>query len=363
MGANRLADALIRHPTAARAVHSMRPRFRNGLGSYVIAAALVGATLALRLGLSMVVGEASAFLLFLAAVMVAAWLGGTGPALFATVLSTIAANYFFMYPLWSFGLGNPTQQVEAVLFLAQGVVVTLLVRSLHKATEAALAGQVEARELEAKILSISDEERRRIGHDLHDGLGQHLTGVAFLSKVLSQRLAAKELPGAADAQLIAELVNESIGWTRDLARGLSPVSVEGAGLGPAIVDLAARNASVFGLSIDCEIDPDLPVFEDSVAIHLYHIVQEAISNAAKHARAKKIEIEFRHSSEKTVLKIVNDGLPFTVPGEDNPGMGLRIMRYRARMIGGELEIESLSGQRTLLTCSIPAIVRQTSTLS
>ena len=122
--------------------------------------------------LNVSVPDTSAFLLFLVAVMASAWLGGIGPALFATVLAALAGNFFFMEPKWAFGFGSLSQRVEFGLFLAEGIVITLLAGQMHRARNAALADQAEARGLQHQLLRVSDDERRRIGHDLHDGLGQ-----------------------------------------------------------------------------------------------------------------------------------------------------------------------------------------------
>ena len=136
--------------------------------------------------------------------------------------------------------------------------------------------------LSRRILDISDAERRRIGQDLHDGLGQHLTGVAFLSKALQQRLAGKSLPEAADATKIAALVSESIGQTRALAKGLAPVGLEDGGLHFRPV-AACRRHAVFSTStapVSCDDELELP--DLARATHLYRIAQEAVNNAVRH---------------------------------------------------------------------------------
>ena len=140
----------------------------------------------------------------------------------------------------------------------------------------------ERKQLEKAILDISAREQRRIGQDLHDGLGQHLTGIAFMAKVHEARLAEKHSPETKDAVKIVKLVNEAIHKTRELARGLLPVVSEAHGLMSALQLWAAETENLFGIS--CQFQCDLPVLihDDSVAAHLYHIAQEAVNNAIKH---------------------------------------------------------------------------------
>jgi PAS domain S-box-containing protein len=216
----------------------------------------------------------------------------------------------------------------------------------------------ERKRLEKAILEISEREQRRIGQDLHDGLGQHLTGIAFMSKVQEQKLKEKRLPYAADAAKIVKLVNEAINKTRELARGLNPVVSESHGLMSALQQLSAEVADVFGLS--CQLKCETPVLiEDvSVATHLYHISQEAVSNAIKHGKAKKIRITLTASDGRGVLTVHDDGSGCKKIPRDSKGMGHHIMGHRAKMIGGTLELQSCTPRGTVVTCTFPVQGRQ-----
>src|SRR6185503_14769014 len=152
--------------------------------------------LALKLLLVPLVTQDEPFLLFFAAVIAAAVFGGLGPGLLATALATLLDGYFFMSPYGRFELQSADQLLRLALFMVECVFVSLIAARLKSARQHAEESAAEARELERRILEISDAEQRRIGHDLHDGLGQHLTGIALMSKRLQQRLTAASSPEA-----------------------------------------------------------------------------------------------------------------------------------------------------------------------
>jgi len=213
----------------------------------------------------------------------------------------------------------------------------------------------ERKRLEDAILEISSREQRRIGQDLHDGLGQHLTGIAFMSKVQEQRLADKSLPEAAEAAKIVKLVNEAIHKTRELAHGLLPVVSDAHGLMSALHQWAAEVQDLFG--IDCRFCAEVPVLVDdaNMATHLYRIAQEAVHNAIKHGKAQNISITLTVKGGKATLRIEDDGTGLPEAAANNSGMGLQIMNYRARMIGGSLVVGRGARQGTVVTCVFPRI--------
>jgi len=219
-----------------------------------------------------------------------------------------------------------------------------------------LAAAEEAlRRSEANLLEISEREQRRIGHDLHDGLGQHLAGIELISRVLEEKLTAKKLKAeAARAGEIASHVREAISQARLLARGLSPVVLESEGLMSALEELAVSTGKMFRINSRFECSPPVLVQDHAVATHLYRIAQEAISNAIKHGKAKEVVIRLQAAGQGLILMITDlgVGLPKILP--DNKGMGLRIMQYRARMAGGTLVVQQDSGGGTSVICSIQA---------
>ena len=205
--------------------------------------------------------------------------------------------------------------------------------------------------LENEVLEVSVKERRRIGQDLHDSLGQTLTGVAFLSKVLQEKLGKKSMPEASDAAEIAKQINASISLTRSLARGLSPVTLEAGGLMDALREYAADIQELYRISCVFQCDESVLVSDNVVAIHVYHIAQEAVSNAIRHGEARNISVRLDADDNTVNLTISDDGkgLPDGIDAAE--GMGLRIMDYRARAIGGALEVTRGPERGTVVRCS------------
>ena len=211
----------------------------------------------------------------------------------------------------------------------------------------------ERKRLEKAILEISAEEQRRIGQDLHDGLGQHLTGIAFMSKVQEQKLAEKGLAEAAEAARIVGLVNEAINKTRELAHGLLPVISDAHGLMSALKRWAAEVEDLFHISCCLRADEPVLIRDANMSTHLYRIAQEAVNNAIKHGQARNIIISLCAENEYGTLRIENDGASLPEPRTNGSGMGMQIMHYRARMIGGSLKVESDRVRGVTITCQFP----------
>ena len=208
----------------------------------------------------------------------------------------------------------------------------------------------ERKQLEAELLQAGESERRRIGHDLHDGICQHLAGIELMTQVLHHELVDISKPAAAQAEKIARHVREAISQTRMLARGLSPVSIEPNGLMSALQELTARFAEMFGIQCGFDCPEPILVADSTAATHLFRIAQEALNNAHKHGRAKKITVKLRRQPAGAQLVVTDQGAGFSKNGAAETGMGLRIMRYRAGIIGGSLEIRPARGKGTIVTC-------------
>jgi PAS domain S-box-containing protein len=211
----------------------------------------------------------------------------------------------------------------------------------------------ERKRLEKEILEISDQERRRLGQDLHDGLCQHLAGIELMSQVLEQKLSRRSKADSLRAGEIARHVREAISQTRSLARGLAPVTLESEGLTSALHELAANTERMFGISCRIDASPTGPTLQAAVSTHLYRIAQEAVSNAIKHGKAAQVIIHLSSAPEGTLLRVVDNGSGFSQPASSNRGMGLRIMQYRAGMIGATFSIEKDAAGGTVVYCSVP----------
>jgi PAS domain S-box-containing protein len=211
----------------------------------------------------------------------------------------------------------------------------------------------ERKHLEKTILEVSGREQRRIGQDLHDGLGQHLTGIAFMSKVQEQKLMEKSMPETGDAAKIVKLVNEAIHKTRELARGLLPVVSEAHGLMSALQVWAGEVEDLFGISCRFQCFTPVLIHDDTMATHLYYIAREAVNNGIKHGHASEIVIDLTAAEGQGTLTVTDNGSGISDFSANNGGIGRHLMSYRARVIGGSLEIQHVSGGGTAVTCFFP----------
>jgi PAS domain S-box-containing protein len=214
-----------------------------------------------------------------------------------------------------------------------------------------LAAAIERRVLEEELLNVSSREQQRIGQDLHDSLCQQLAGIEFRNSVLVQQL-AKNPKAKAEAAQIGELIRNATKQARALARGLAPVEIESNGLMAALSRLAANAANLFRIA--CTFKCPKPVLLENRAsgTHLYRIAQEAIGNAVKHGRAKTVLVGLKKLDDELVLTVEDDGAGFAQNTGPIEGMGLRIMEYRAEMIGAMLRIDSVEGKGTKVACRL-----------
>lgn len=207
--------------------------------------------------------------------------------------------------------------------------------------------------LQRQLMEVSEKEQRRIGQDLHDSLSQELGGIVFMAQVLLNRLKKSGRPEAADmGPLIAHLKN-ALTHTRDLARGLYPSLTEG-GIASALAELAVSVGELFGVSVAVRCEPGLIPPDESVTVHLYRIVQEAVNNAIRHGKATRVAVRLsRRKRGGVVLTVADNGVGF--PEKPNrKGLGLSIMEYRAASIGASFDLETRMGRGAVVRCLFPA---------
>lgn len=204
----------------------------------------------------------------------------------------------------------------------------------------------ERARLEVEIEEVADREKRRLGHDLHDSLGQKLTGAVYLSKALSASLGAEQVEARGAAEKINDVLKDAVAEVRRTARGLAPVEVGEQGLPSALHRLAEDTCSVYGLACSFRLESEPAVRDARMAAQLYHIAQEAVTNAVRHGEARDIAITLSGRA----LCIQDHGRGFDPQGELGRGAGLRIMRHRAASFGGTLTVASAPGAGTTITC-------------
>ena len=208
-------------------------------------------------------------------------------------------------------------------------------------------------ELERQILRTSERERQRIGRDLHDSLGPQLAAIRYAATFLANELRQRGQPEAAKAEQICQLTGGAGSLARDLARGILPVQTNGAGLAMALKELASTISSVSGISVSFYEMGDILVEDPETGMHLYRIAQEAVNNATKHGGPRKITIVLSKVQDTLRLTVADDGKGMSPSPDSTRGMGLDSMRYRARVLGGELKIDSHPGEGTIVTCELP----------
>lgn len=214
----------------------------------------------------------------------------------------------------------------------------------------------ERKRLERQVTDAAYQERRRLGSDLHDGLGQELTGIALLLRSLAQ--SPDTAAGAARSRLeeIIVLVNHAIDGARTMAAGLSPVRLAHGGLVSALRSLSEWSGAIYGIRVTLQLIQRCDFqLDEASATHLYLIAQEAIVNAAKHGRSRQVIVKLRVNRELISLSAVDDGIGLGAGPErsNGAGLGLKIMEYRAGAVGGSLQVKRLRRGGTQVRCVCP----------
>ncbi len=211
----------------------------------------------------------------------------------------------------------------------------------------------DRKRLEHELLEITEKERRRIALDLHDDLGQRLSGIALMTKGLQLRL-GKTCPGeSVEAGNIHDLVQEAMNHASDLAHDLATLDLKANSLADALEGLAAHATKLFGIVCKLKVEGPVPALEPNSVRQLYKIAQESVTNAIKHGKSKKVTIELSTRANELELTIENSGIPFPDLKSREGGMGLRIMHYRASLLNGTFDIKGKGARGTLVTCTIP----------
>jgi signal transduction histidine kinase len=215
----------------------------------------------------------------------------------------------------------------------------------------------ERNHLQQEVLNIVEREQARLGHDLHDGVGQTMTGVVALIEALESEL---EGQAKADASRIRKLIQDGVAEIRRMSHGLSPTSVKYRGLDGALQLLAETVSLNHRTPCTCHLDPTVVVSDPETQAHLFRIAQEAVNNALRHGDPKSVKISLRRDAvSECLLSIEDDGVGLPKSGSNGrrksktdvaPGIGLRVMEYRANLIGAELTVSPRSRQGVSVIC-------------
>ncbi len=239
-------------------------------------------------------------------------------------------------------------------YFAVFVLAVAALKTKWELDQARIASLQRAEALEREILQVADQEKERLGRELHDGLCQTLAGISALSATLSRRLAAgSEVVAAPAAVEITKLLHAAISEARDLARGFGPLGLEAGGLDAVLATLAVSLQNQFGVTCTIECPQPFVRLRHGVALHLFRIVQEGVNNALAHGRAQRIEISLSRQDGQGLLSVRDDGVGLPEEALQRDGVGLHTMATRARLIGGAIELRRLTPRGTAVHCTFP----------
>jgi two-component system CheB/CheR fusion protein len=209
----------------------------------------------------------------------------------------------------------------------------------------------ERKRISNQIVDVSGREQRRIAHDLHDGLGQELAAMVYRVKALKTHLIRAKAPEAAEAERIGILTETALARTRDLVKAIQPVAIDSRGLMHSLKDLAQSFSRLYDVECSFTCPNPIRIAAPDTALHVFRIAQEALQNAVKHGKPKRIRVQLLARANLVELTIENDGTNFNPsPAKRNKGLGLHIMKHRAAVLQGDLIVEKLRPKGTLVKC-------------
>ncbi len=298
--------------------------------------------------------EQSLLLFYLPPISLAAWFDSLAlgfaiviVSILIWMLSDIAAGIPAV-GFWNVGMVFASYAIFAGVLSKLRTLIRELDRRVQERTMALQREVAERERLVQEIARVADRERRRLGQDLHDSLGQHLTGTALAAQVLKEKLAARSASEVAEAEKLVRYIEEGIDLTRNLARGFFSPELEADGLMVALKGLAEHITERF--RINCVFNGD-----ESIRIHatqLYRIAQEAVANSVKHAAANRIDIRLEMDGPELCLTVIDDGVGFPDKQPQTKGLGLHLMRHGAALSGATFDVRRNGLNGTIATCKL-----------
>jgi len=263
----------------------------------------------------------------------------------------------FLPRYWTFqGVTLLMPLLVVMILLTQFLKLQNLIMTTERQTRRKLENEIATRrQCEAEIARVGEDERRRLGSDLHDGLCQQLTAALLNCTAAENQLAAKNLPEAGLIGQLRSILEGAIGMSYDVSKGLCPVELDPEGLTAALERLARQTQTSAGVPCRLRSEGAVAVRNPQAALNLFRIAQEAVANAVKHAHCRAIEIDLQATADALVLRVRDDGVGQDAsPNSTIGGMGLRLMAHRAETLGGVLTVEPAAGGGTAVICRIPA---------
>ncbi len=234
--------------------------------------------------------------------------------------------------------------------------VELGVSEFHDQTRRMFNGAIRdisaRKQLELEVLEVATLEQRRIGQALHDSTGQELTALGLLAETLKESLTQQAPATGPLADKLVEGLKRVLGQVRAYSRGLIPVEIDSRGLLSALTDLASRTSEIHGVECQFSCPRSVDLNDNPTATQLYHIAQEAVTNALRHGRPRHITMTLDSDDTLLTLRVSDDGIGLKPDVPDSKGMGLKIMRYRAGLIQGRLTIEPNEPTGTVVSCTL-----------
>ncbi len=304
--------------------------------------------------------ERSLSLFYLIPISIGTWFAGL---FFGLAIATLSVVVWVMSDLaagipavliWNAGMALASYSAFTVVLYKLCTLLRELDQRVRDRTLALQREMAERERLDQEIAEIADRERRRLGQSLHDSVGQHLTGTALAAQVLREKLAERSAIEVPDADKVVRYLEEGIDLTRNLARGFFSPELEADGLNVALQGLAENVTERFGVACTFRGNGAVPVRDSTTATQLYHIAQEATTNAVKHAHPSKIDIELARKGQRLTLAITDDGKGFPEKLPEPPGLGLRLMAHGAALIGGKFSVQRNRNGGTVVICKLNA---------
>lgn len=302
--------------------------------------------------------ERPLLLFYLLPISLAVWFGNLLFGLSVAVIAIVAWMWSDLAAgiptvgFWNVGMAFASFALFAGMLSKLRTLVRELDRRVLERTAALQREVAERQRLDREIAQVADRERHRLGQELHDSLGQHLTGTALAAQVLKEKLELKSASETAEAEKLVRYVEQGIDLTRNLARGFFSPELDADGLTVALQGLAENTTERFGIDCVFEGEESVGIHDSAIATQLYRIAQEAVANSIKHAAAQQITIRLTMSPSELSLAISDDGIGFPGRLPRSKGLGLQLMRHGASLAGASFDVRRNGLRGTIVTCRL-----------